>query len=102
MFALGWDYENQPVIISEFGGISYKKSEWSGWGYSSASSDEDFATRYHAVVSALLESEHIQGFVYTQLTDVEQEINGLLTYRREPKIDPDIIRQINEGKWQPQ
>ncbi len=102
MFALGWDYENQPVIISEFGGISYKKSEWSGWGYSSASSDEDFATRYHAVVSALLESEHIQGFVYTQITDVEQEINGLLTYRREPKIDPDIIRQINEGKWQPQ
>lgn len=99
VFAEGWYYEEQPIIVSEFGGISYKKSEWSGWGYSSASSDEDFAKRYHEVVSALLESEHVQGFVYTQITDVEQEINGLLTYKREPKIDPDIIRQINEGEW---
>jgi len=101
-FAEGWHYEDQPLIISEFGGISYKKSEWKGWGYSNASSDDDFATRYYEVVSALLESANVQGFVYTQITDVEQEINGLLTYRREPKIDLDIIKQINEGKWKPQ
>lgn len=101
MFAEGWNYEDQPIIVSEFGGISFKKSDWAGWGYSSASSEEDFAKRYYDVVSALLESPEVQGFVYTQITDVEQEINGLLTYDRKPKMDIDIIRQINEGRWKP-
>lgn len=32
---------------------------------------------------------------------VEQEVNGLLTYDRKPKMDIDIIRQINEGRWKP-
>ncbi|MFY9177630.1 MAG: sugar-binding domain-containing protein [Caldicoprobacterales bacterium] len=98
MFAQGWKYEGQPILVTEFGGISYKKGDWEGWGYSSADSDEDYAKRYYEVVSAILESELIQGFCYTQLTDVEQEINGLLTYDRKPKIDPKIIREINEGK----
>jgi len=40
----------------------------------------------------------VQGFCYTQLTDVEQEINGLLTYDREPKIPLDVIRSIIVGK----
>jgi len=101
MFAEGWSYEGQPVILSEIGGISYKKSSWSGWGYSSVSSDEEFALAYYNVISAMLESPNIQGFVYTQITDVEQEINGVMTYDRKPKIDPAIIRQINEGRWVP-
>ncbi|MGM9972734.1 MAG: glycoside hydrolase family 2, partial [Clostridiaceae bacterium] len=99
MFAHGWEYKGQPILVTEFGGISYKKGSWSGWGYSNASSDEDFAERYNAVVSALLESELIQGFCYTQITDVEQEINGLCTYNREPKIPVETIKQINEGRW---
>ncbi len=98
MFAQGFKYEGQPILITEFGGISYKTGDWEGWGYSSADSDEDYAKRYYEVVSAILESELIQGFCYTQLTDVEQEINGLLTYDRKPKIDLKIIREINEGK----
>ena len=36
----------------------------------------------------------MQGFCYTQLTDVEQEINGLLTYDRRPKADLSRIREI--------
>ena len=98
MFAQGWKYTGQPILVTEFGGISYKKGDWDGWGYSSADSDEDFAKRYCDVVSAILESDLIQGFCYTQLTDVEQEINGLLTYDRKPKIDLKLIREINEGK----
>lgn len=98
MFAQGWNYSGQPILMTEFGGISYKKGDWDGWGYSSADSDEDYAKRYYEVVSAMLESDLIQGFCYTQLTDVEQEINGLLTYDRKPKIDTKIIREINEGK----
>ncbi len=100
MFAKGWSYEGQPIMITEFGGISFQQSDWEGWGYSSADSVDDFISRYHKVVSAMLESPLVQGFAYTQLTDVEQEINGLLTYDRKPKVDLSIIRQINEGKWQ--
>ncbi|HZJ82815.1 MAG TPA: glycoside hydrolase family 2 TIM barrel-domain containing protein, partial [Clostridia bacterium] len=98
MFAQGWEYKGQPILVTEFGGISYQTGEWEGWGYSSADSDEDYAKRYYDVVSAMLESDLIQGFCYTQITDVEQEINGLLTYDRKPKIDLKIIREINEGK----
>jgi beta-galactosidase/beta-glucuronidase len=101
IFAQGWCYEGQPVIVSEFGGISYQKGNWNGWGYSSANSQEDFARKYYDVVSAMLESPLVQGFVYTQVTDVEQEINGLMTYDRKPKIDVEIIKAINEGKWKP-
>ncbi|MCD2346748.1 glycoside hydrolase family 2 protein [Clostridium guangxiense] len=101
LVAQGWKYEGQPIIVSEMGGISYQKSNWKGWGYSSASSDEDFVKRYYNVVSPLLESPLVQGFIYTQITDVEQEINGLLTYKREPKVDIKIIKAINDGEWKP-
>lgn len=99
LFAKGWHYNNQPVIVSEMGGISYQKSEWEGWGYSAANSDEDFIERYYNVINPMLKSPVIQGFCYTQITDVEQEINGLLTYARKPKVDLSIIRAINEGTY---
>ena len=100
LFANGWEYVGQPILVTEFGGISYQKGDSEGWGYSNAVSDEDFAKRYNDVIAPLLASPYVQGFCYTELTDVEQEINGLLTYDREPKISVDTIRQINEGKWQ--
>lgn len=99
LFANGWEYKGQPILITEFGGISYKKDETEGWGYSNAVSDEDFVRRYNNVIAPLLTSPYVQGFCYTELTDVEHEINGLLTYDREPKVSVNIIREINEGKW---
>lgn len=101
LFARGLHYNGQPIIVSEFGGISYQKSEWTGWGYSSATSDEDFIERYYNVISPLLESPIVQGFCYTQITDVEQEINGLLTYARQPKVNLSIIKSINDGTYKP-
>lgn len=96
LYAQGNSYGGEPIIVSEFGGISYQKTEdVKGWGYTAANSDEDFLKRYQNVVGALLESPHIQGFVYTQICDVEQETNGLMTYDREFKVDPEIIRRIN-------
>ena len=47
---------------------------------------------------ALLSNSRMFGFCYTQLTDVEQEQNGLYTYDRTPKFDPAIIRAINTQK----
>ncbi|MGG3468219.1 sugar-binding domain-containing protein [Neobacillus pocheonensis] len=98
LYVPGFHYQGEPIIISEFGGIAYQKSDWQGWGYTSASNDDDFIERYYNVVSSLLESPLVQGFCYTQITDVEQEINGLLTYDRKPKVDLNLIREINEGK----
>jgi hypothetical protein len=54
--------------------------------------------RYGSIVFALLGSEVVQGFCYTQLTDVEQEINGLLTYDRRPKADLSRIREITTAR----
>ncbi|KYG27708.1 glycoside hydrolase family 2 protein [Alkalihalobacillus trypoxylicola] len=94
----GYQYNQVPIQVTEFGGIAYKKSEWEGWGYSGAENDQDFIKRYYDVTSAMLESPLVQGYCYTQLTDVEQEINGLLTYDRQPKVDLEIIKNINEGR----
>jgi hypothetical protein len=46
----------------------------------------------------MLKSPLIAGFCYPKLRDVKQEINGLLTFDRTPKVDTEIIRRINEGK----
>jgi hypothetical protein len=55
---------------------------------------DEFLERYESLVEAVLHSVSVQGFCYTQLTDVEQEINGLLTYGRESKVDLARIREI--------
>lgn len=94
----GFPYEGAPIHISEYGGISYKKSDWEGWGYSAAENDEDFLERYMAVTQPLLQSPIVQGFCYTQLTDVEQEINGLLTFDRKPKVPLALIKEVNDGR----
>ncbi|MBA2944009.1 glycoside hydrolase family 2 [Paenibacillus sp. CGMCC 1.16610] len=98
LFVEGFPYENQPILVTEFGGIAYKKSEWEGWGYSGAENDEDYEQKLRAVIRPLLNSGVVQGYCYTQLTDVEQEINGLLTYDRKPKIPVELIKAINDRK----
>jgi hypothetical protein len=94
----GCDYSHEPVLVSECGGIAFKKSEWEGWGYTRAAEDNEFVRRYAEVVSTLLKQPLIKGFCYTQLADVEQEINGILTYDRIPKVNLSLIRAINEGQ----
>lgn len=98
LFAKGWHYEEQPILISEFGGIAYQSREAEGWGYSRVQSARALEEGYRACVEPLLKESAVQGFCYTQLTDVEQEINGLLTDRREPKVAVERIRAINRGE----
>lgn len=43
----------------------------------------------------MLDNPHMFGFCYTQLYDVEQEVNGLYTYERKPKFDMEIFKKIN-------
>jgi beta-galactosidase/beta-glucuronidase len=90
-------YTGQPVLVTEFGGISLNKSEWEGWGHSAAENEEDFVARLEAVVQPLLQSPVVQGFCYTQLTDTEQEINGMVTFDRQPKVELEKIRDVIAG-----
>ena len=107
IYAQGNGYNAEPILVSEFGGIAYdvNSKEDNAWGYTTAASAEDFLKRYKAVVMAVMESPHVQGFCYTQICDVEQEVNGLMTYDREFKVDPALIRQINDmlhKNWDPE
>jgi hypothetical protein len=84
-------------MITEFGGITLTTATrgevWHGYG-----GEPDvvaFLKRYRDLVDALLDSPSVTGFCYTQLADTEQEQNGLLTDRREPKLPMDQLRAIN-------
>ena len=55
----------------------------------------EFYERYRRLTTTLLRHPRMCGFCYTQLYDVEQEINGLMTYGRKMKFDPAIIAAIN-------
>lgn len=83
-----------PFFVSEYGGIRWTKDP-SGWGYGNApTSEEEFLARLKGLTDVLLDNEAMFAYCYTQLTDVEQEQNGLYTYEREPKFPPEVIREI--------
>lgn len=97
VFAEGFAYHGQPILLTEFGGIGYDVSETSGWGYTATETEEEFLKEYQRVMDAVYASKALWGYCYTQITDVEQEINGLLTYDRKPKCNMGRIREVNEG-----
>ena len=90
-----------PRFISEYGGIKWDVNSGLGdaWGYGNApKTKEEFLTRYKGLAEALLFNPYITGLCYTQLTDVEQECNGLYTYDRKPKFDPEYFKAIMTQK----
>jgi beta-galactosidase/beta-glucuronidase len=92
--AQGYAYKGQPIMISEFGGIAFKDEK--GWGYGDQVADEEaFLARFRSITQAIKATESVCGYCYTQVTDVQQEINGLLTEDRKPKVPLDAIRAIN-------
>ena len=84
------------MFVSEYGGIKWVIGEDSAaWGYGeSVKSEEEFLTRLKGLTDVLLENKDIFAYCYTQLTDVEQEQNGLLTYERKFKFSPELISEI--------
>ncbi|MGH3144286.1 MAG: glycoside hydrolase family 2 protein, partial [Rubrobacter sp.] len=94
VYVRGYGYRGEPILVTEFGGIAFSSDGDRGWGYSTVADADEFLARYEALIAALLQSEPVQGFCYTQLTDVEQEVNGLLSYDRRPKADTSLIKEI--------
>ncbi|WP_019910914.1 glycoside hydrolase family 2 protein [Paenibacillus sp. HW567] len=96
-FAQGYSYKGQPIIISEYGGIAFRSEH--GWGYGNqVDNEEAFLERFGRLTAAIKAIPFISGYCYTQITDVQHEVNGLLTEDRKPKVAPEKIREINLGQ----
>jgi beta-galactosidase/beta-glucuronidase len=98
--APGIAYNGSPVFLSEFGGIAYippgVQVPEEAWGYAGVEkTPEDALARLRGLYEAIANIPLFVGICYTQLTDVEQEVNGLLTYDRKPKFDSKVLREIN-------
>lgn len=93
--------EQAPVICTEFGGINIARNAAESdserdWGYTTAADPKDLLKRIEKMMTGIAHPGLIGGFVYTQLTDIEQEVNGLYTPDRKPKLDADAVKQIVE------
>jgi beta-galactosidase/beta-glucuronidase len=93
VYAAGFAYGGEPVVLSEFAGI-FRAVEVDGFDYAVAVDDLDLDRLAERFVTAALASPILSGFCYTQLTDVDQEQNGLLTADRRPKLPLSRIRSI--------
>ena len=95
--AEGRDHSGKPLLMTEYGGIAMAKDAGGGnWGYNGAAQDEEsFLKRYAAITQVFRAMPCFCGYCYTQLTDVFQEVNGLLDMQRRPKADIGRIREIN-------
>lgn len=97
VLANGNPYCGQPVLLTEFGGIMMAKDQHNdNWGYNSAAADEaEFLARMKELIDGIYAAD-FQGFCYTQLTDVQQEVNGLLDMERNPKFDVTKLKALLE------
>ena len=92
------EYDGQPYLVDEYGGVKWvvgqEFSEIS-WGYGNAPKTlDEFYSRIEGLTDAIISFDHICGYCYTQLTDVEQEQNGIYNYDRTEKFDMERIRAI--------
>jgi len=91
-------YAGQPYFCSEFGGIWWCDDEIpseESWGYGQAPiTQEEWIDRFRRLVDVLLDDPNMFGYCFTQLTDVFQEKNGIVTFDRIPKFDLDRLKTI--------
>jgi hypothetical protein len=99
--APGYSHNGSPFYLSEFGGIAFippgHEVPKESWGYSGVEKNEPAAlSRLAGLYQAIARTPAWAGLCYTQLTDVEQEINGLMTYDRKPKFEVKRVKEIND------
>jgi beta-galactosidase/beta-glucuronidase len=108
LFARGSEYRGQPVVLSEVGGfltippdLPVEERDLLYRFYGSVRTPEELYEKYRDLLKGVASLRFLAGFCYTQLTDIEQEANGLLTYDRRPKLAPERIAQINRDLFKP-
>ncbi len=101
------NYPAIPTFVSEYGGTwwaadrvgkDWEDNQQDGWGYGNACRNiDEFYYRFEGLASAIIDCSVMGGLCYTQLTDVEQEQNGLLTYDRKMKFDTErLYKALNK------
>jgi beta-galactosidase/beta-glucuronidase len=103
LFVLGSRYRGQPVVLSEVGGflqiprdVPAQNRDMLFDFYGSCQSNDELLVKYRDLMEGIAALPFVAGFCYTQLTDIEQETNGLLTYYRQPKVAPQEIARIHK------
>ena len=95
-------------VVGEFGGLGlvvpgHLWFETGSWGYQNMESREELAERYHMLLDnvLMLKRDGLAAAIYTQTTDVEGEVNGIVTYDRKVlKLDPEVVAQWNRRLYQ--
>ncbi|MCI8500364.1 MAG: glycoside hydrolase family 2 [Clostridia bacterium] len=98
IFVEGYADGGQPLLLTEMGGVSFGKRDGECFGYSDVKTEDDLLVFLRRVFKSIYASSAIKGFCYTQFSDVEQEINGLVTADRKPKADKEVIAKIVKGE----
>lgn len=97
VMAEGFEYEGQPLIFSECCGTAFASTP--GWGYGKGVGNlAEYMDRYRSLVGAIYSADYLAGFCVTQLTDVQQEVNGIVTMQRQPKVDVAAFAAIIKGE----
>ncbi len=88
---------DQPIVLTEFGGIAYSNDRERTWGHAEVDEPEKLREMYAKLIEVVRKLPVLAGFCYTQLTDTYQEANGLLYADRTPKFSLDDIAQATRG-----
>jgi hypothetical protein len=102
LYLRGARHRGQPVILSEVGGLllipeglALKERDRLYSFYATYEEPAELLERYRQLMQAIASLDFVAGFCYTQLTDVEQELNGLLTFERQPRVNPEQVAEIH-------
>jgi beta-galactosidase/beta-glucuronidase len=106
LFARGSKYRGQPIVLSEVGGflaipedVAAENRDALYQFYDSFKTSDELLEKYRDLIKGIASLTFLAGFCYTQLTDIEQEVNGLLTYDRRPKVPVEIIAAIHKDSF---
>lgn len=102
--------EKRVSVLGEFGGLGlplagHTWQDQANWGYRTYQSKEQLWTNYQRLIDRLLPliGRGLSAAIYTQTTDVEIEVNGMMTYdRADIKFDLDAIKELNNKVYEPQ
>jgi beta-galactosidase/beta-glucuronidase len=97
LLLLQGEVQEQPIMLTEFGGIAFSRDTAHTWGYSRGDTEEDFAKRYLHLLKVVRTLPVLAGFCYTQFADTYQEANGLLYADRTPKFPIEHIALATRG-----
>ena len=98
-FAKGYHYNNEPIMISEFGGTSFVNTIKGAWGYGKSVKDvSEYRDRLDNLFAVIQNDDRIIGYCYTQVSDFMQETNGIYTMDRKAKIDPSELNAIQKRR----